>query len=78
MRIHTHQNKQNGDLPMLHTKFIQNLIDRKTKCSIYLVNGIKLTGVIEQHDDQSICLLLDRTSQLVYKHAVSTIVPQQN
>lgn len=60
----------------LEEQFIQRCIEKKTKCSIYLVNGIKLTGTIDSHDEQSIKLNLDRSVQLIYKHAVSTVVPQ--
>lgn len=60
----------------LQDAFIQRAVDRKVKCAIYLVNGIKLTGIIESHDENCIQLILERTSQLIYKHAVSTIVPQ--
>ena len=42
--------------------------------SIYLVNGIKLQGQIESFD-QFVVLLKNQVSQMVYKHAISTIVP---
>jgi host factor-I protein len=45
--------------------------------SIYLVNGIKLQGVIESFD-QFVVLLRNTVSQMVYKHAISTIVPGRN
>ncbi|MGV6860012.1 MAG: RNA chaperone Hfq [bacterium] len=44
--------------------------------SIYLVNGIKLTGQIESFD-QFVVLLRNTVSQLVYKHAISTVVPSR-
>ena len=45
--------------------------------SIYLVNGIKLQGKIESFD-QFVVLLRNSVSQMVYKHAISTIVPAHN
>ena len=42
--------------------------------SIYLVNGIKLQGTVESFD-QFVVLLKNQVSQMVYKHAISTIVP---
>ena len=45
--------------------------------SIYLVNGIKLQGQIESFD-QFVILLKNTVSQMVYKHAVSTVVPGRN
>jgi host factor-I protein len=45
--------------------------------SIYLVNGIKLQGQIESFD-QFVVLLRNTVSQMVYKHAISTVVPQRN
>jgi len=54
--------------------FIENLIQAKQKVSIYLVNGIKLQGVITRTDEYT--LVLDNVAeQLVFKHAISTIVP---
>jgi len=49
----------------------------KIPVSIYLVNGIKLQGVIESFD-QFVVLLKNTVSQMVYKHAISTIVPARN
>ncbi|WP_408869403.1 RNA chaperone Hfq [Candidatus Kirkpatrickella diaphorinae] len=43
--------------------------------TIFLVNGVKLSGQITQYDTHTIILMRDDQSQLVYKHAVSTILP---
>jgi host factor-I protein len=45
--------------------------------SIFLVNGIKLQGTIESFD-QFVVLLRNTVSQMVYKHAISTVVPARN
>lgn len=58
----------------LQDPFLNELRREKVAVSIYLVNGIKLQGVIEAFD-QFIILLKNSVSQMVYKHAISTIVP---
>jgi host factor-I protein len=45
--------------------------------AIYLVNGIKLQGTVESFD-QFVVLLRNQVSQMVYKHAISTVVPSRN
>lgn len=61
----------------LQDVFLDMLCKQKISLTIFLVNGIKLTGVITSFDD--FCILLRRNghAQLVYKHAVSTIMPGQ-
>ena len=49
----------------------------RVQVSIYLVNGIKLQGQIESFD-QFVVLLKNTVSQMVYKHAISTVVPARN
>ena len=56
--------------------FLNALRKEGTPVSVYLVNGIKLQGKIESYD-QYIILLKNGNSQIVYKHAVSTIVAEQ-
>lgn len=58
----------------LETTFLKSLCDNKVNVSVFLVNGIKLHGIIEQVDDDVI-LLKNAITQMVYKHAVSTVVP---
>lgn len=60
----------------LQDKFLNSLRKDKISVSIFLVNGIKLEGVIESFDQYTI-LLKNKITQSVYKHAVSTIVPTQ-
>ena len=60
----------------LQDKFLNQLRKDKILVSIFLVNGIKLEGVIESLDQYTI-LLKNKITQSVYKHAVSTIVPSQ-
>ena len=59
---------------MLQEPFLNALRKERIPVAIYLVNGIKLQGTVESFD-QFVVLLGNTVSQLVYKHAISTIVP---
>ena len=59
---------------MLQDPFLNTLRKERIPVSIYLVNGIKLQGQIDSFD-QYIVLLKNTVTQMVYKHAISTIVP---
>src|ERR1700749_2823041 len=61
----------------LQDPFLNTLRKEKIPVSIYLVNGIKLQGMIESFD-QFVVLLKNTVSQMVYKHAISTIVPARS
>jgi host factor-I protein len=61
----------------LQDPYLNALRREKIPVSIYLVSGIKLQGQIESFD-QFVILLNNTVSQMVYKHAVSTIVPSRN
>lgn len=61
----------------LQEPFLNALRKERIPVSIYLVNGIKLQGQIESFD-QFVVLLRNAVSQMVYKHAISTIVPARN
>ena len=63
--------------PLLQDPFLNTLRKEKIPVSIYLVNGIKLQGIVESFD-QFVVLLRNTVSQMVYKHAISTIVPARN
>ena len=60
----------------LQDRFLNKLRKDKVQVSIFLVNGIKLDGVIDSFDSYTI-LLKNKVTQSVYKHAISTIVPSQ-
>lgn len=62
---------------MLQDPFLNALRKERVPVSIYLVNGIKLQGHIESFD-QFVVLLKNTVSQMVYKHAISTVVPTRN
>jgi len=61
----------------LQDPFLNALRKEHVPVSIYLVNGIKLQGQVESFD-QFVVLLKNSVSQMVYKHAISTIVPARN
>lgn len=59
---------------LLQDTFLNILRKEHIQVSIYLVNGIKLQGQVESFD-QYVVLLRNTVTQMVYKHAISTIVP---
>ncbi len=61
----------------LQDPFLNALRKERIPVSIFLVNGIKLQGQIESFD-QYVVLLKNTVSQMVYKHAISTVVPVRN
>lgn len=61
----------------LQDPFLNTLRKEHVPVSIFLVNGIKLQGQIESFD-QFVVLLKNTVSQMVYKHAISTVVPSRN
>jgi host factor-I protein len=61
----------------LQDPFLNQLRKERVPVSIYLVNGIKLQGQIDSFD-QFVVLLKNSVSQMVYKHAISTVVPARN
>jgi len=61
----------------LQDPFLNALRKENVPVSIYLVNGIKLQGQIDSFD-QFVILLKNSVNQMVYKHAISTIVPSRN
>ncbi|HEX5353309.1 MAG TPA: RNA chaperone Hfq [Rhodanobacteraceae bacterium] len=60
----------------LQDPFLNALRRDRIPVAIYLVNGIKLQGVIDSFD-QFVVLLRNQVSQMVYKHAISTVVPSR-
>ena len=61
----------------LQDPFLNALRKERVPVSIYLVNGIKLQGQIDSFD-QFVVLLRNSVNQMVYKHAISTVVPARN
>lgn len=65
----------NSKAPNLQDQFLNLLRKNKTPVTMFLVKGVKLQGIVTWFDNFSILLRRDGQSQLVYKHAVSTIMP---
>ena len=63
-------------LPSLQEPYLNILRREKIPVSIYVVNGFKLQGEVESFD-QFVILLRNSVSQMVYKHAISTVVPDR-
>lgn len=61
----------------LQEPFLNTLRKERVPVSIYLVNGIKLQGQIESFD-QFVVVLRNTVNQMIYKHAISTVVPARN
>ena len=59
----------------LQETFLNQLRKEKLPVTIFLINGVKLQGIITWFDNFSVLLRREGTVQLVYKHAISTIMP---
>lgn len=55
--------------------FLNYIRKQKTSVTVFLVNGVKLQGIVTWFDNFSVLLRRDGHTQLVYKHAISTIMP---
>lgn len=58
----------------LQDPFLNELRKEKVQVSVFLVNGIKLHGIVDSFD-QYVVMLKNSVTQMVYKHAISTVVP---
>lgn len=65
---------------MIQDNYLTQLQQTCAQVSVYLINGIKLSGVIDGFDQYTILLKDNKNTvnQLIYKHAISTIVPSRN
>lgn len=59
----------------VQSDFLNDLRKNKVSVTVFLVNGVKLQGIITWFDNFSLLLRRDGHTQLIYKHAVSTIMP---
>jgi len=59
----------------LQDVFLNNVRKNKSPVTVFLVNGVKLQGIVTWFDNFCILLRRDGHSQLVYKHAISTVMP---
>ena len=66
-----------SDKQSLQDTFLNKIRKDKVPVTIFLVNGVKLQGVVTWFDNFCVLLRRDGQSQLVYKHAISTVMPSQ-
>ena len=66
----SHDKKQN-----LQDTFLNSVRKTKTPLTIFLINGVKLQGIVSWFDNFCVLLRRDGQAQLVYKHAISTVMP---
>jgi len=59
----------------LQNQFLKHIRKNKTAVTVFLINGVKLQGIITWFDNFCVLLRRDGHSQLVYKHAISTVMP---
>lgn len=62
-------------VPKLEETFLNRLKQGHAPVTVFLTNGVKLSGSITWHDDETMTLARDGITQLVYKHAISTVMP---
>ncbi len=60
---------------ILQDQFLNEVRKQKAPVTVFLVNGVKLQGIITGFDNFCVLLRRDGHSQLVYKHAISTVMP---
>jgi host factor-I protein len=73
----TDKKKMADKVPSLQDAFLNNVRKNKIPLTIFLINGVKLQGIVTWFDNFCVLLRRDGHSQLVYKHAISTIMPGQ-
>ncbi len=61
----------------LQDTFLNHVRKNKVPLTVFLINGVKLQGIVTWFDNFCVLLRRDGHSQLVYKHAISTIMPSQ-
>jgi len=78
------ENSKNHKADTLQERFLRKVLVRspdknseKRMLTVFLVNGVKLTGTVADFDEQTLLLVREGHSQLIYKHAISTIMPAQ-
>jgi len=74
-KIKKGKEKMASDKQNLQDAFLNHVRKAKVPVTIFLINGVKLQGVITWFDNFCVLLRRDGQSQLVYKHAISTIMP---
>lgn len=66
-----------ADKPNLDELFLKHVQSSHAPVTVFLTNGVKLSGTITWFDETSLSLSRDGVTQLVFKHAISTVMPQE-
>lgn len=61
----------------LQDLFLNSVSKQKSSLTVFLINGVRLTGIVAHFDNYCVFLRRDGHSQIVYKHAISTIMPSE-
>lgn len=61
----------------LQDDLLNEIMDNKIPTTVFLMNGFQIKGIIADHDDGVVVLEADGKQQIVYKHAISTIIPMR-
>ena len=69
---------KNDKSEKLQDIFLNQIRKEKSSVTIFLINGVKLQGIITWFDNFSVLLKRDNHIQLIYKHSISTIMPSNN
>lgn len=59
----------------VQSDFLDDIKNEKVSVTVFLINGVKLQGIVTSQDEECLLLRRDGHTQLVYKHAISTIMP---
>lgn len=59
----------------VQSDFLEDIKNEKVSVTVFLINGVKLQGIVTSQDEECLLLRRDGHTQLVYKHAISTIMP---
>lgn len=59
----------------LQEELLDELVNEKIPVTIYLMNGFQIRGIVADHDDAVVVVVAEEKQQIVYKHAISTIIP---
>lgn len=59
----------------LQEELLDELVNEKIPVTIYLMNGFQIRGTVADHDDAVVVVVAEEKQQIVYKHAISTIIP---
>ena len=59
----------------VQNSFLTELKNKEVSVTVFLVNGVKLQGIITWFDDDTLLLRRDGYTQLIYKHSISTVMP---